>query len=200
MAEIKIVKKKQVWLWLLAGFVIPALLVYFLIFRSNGRNIEVINEANDITNTSENYLLGVNENNNIVADFVSFVENDTNRISLDLAYIEEALLKLTSATNVMAEEIGYDVLADLDKVKASAILIANEPFETSYAKNIRNATDNASTALQNMQLAKYPGLTDEVEELKNASTSINPKVLTLEQKNTVMNYFAKAANLLQKMN
>jgi hypothetical protein len=54
--------------------------------------------------------------------------------------------------------------------------------------------------LQNIQKAKYPGLADEVEELKSASESINPEVLTLEQKDAVKNYFAKASDLLQKMN
>jgi hypothetical protein len=54
------------------------------------------------------------------------------------------------------------------------MLITNEPFETSSCQNIRNAADNSTTALQNMQLAKYPWLSDEVEELKSASTAINP--------------------------
>jgi hypothetical protein len=49
-------------------------------------------------------------------------------------------------------------------------------------------------------LDKYPGLKDEAQDLKNASPSINPKVLTLEQKDAVKNYFAKASDLLQKMN
>ncbi len=47
-----------------------------------------------------------------------------------------------------------------------AILIKNEPFETSHANNIRNAAGQSTTALQNMQQAKYPGLTAEVNELK----------------------------------
>jgi hypothetical protein len=110
------------------------------------------------------------------------------------------LLKLASATNAMAGEIGYDIRADLDKVKDSITLIANEPFETSHAKNIRNAADNSTTALQNMQLAKYPWLTDEVEELKSASVSINPEVLTIDQKEAVTNFFTKAADLLKEMN
>jgi len=49
----------------------------------------------------------------------------------------------------------------------------------------------------NPQLEK---LIDEVEELKSASESIKPGVLTLEQKDAVKNYFAKASDLLQKMN
>jgi hypothetical protein len=142
----------------------------------------------------------VKENNSTVAAFVSFVENNSSRVNFDYAYTNEALLKLALATDAMAGEIDYDIQADLDEVKESIGLVANEPFETSNAKNIRNATDNSTTALQNMQLAKYPWLTDEVEELKSASVSINPESLLTGQKDAVYNYFAKAADLLQKMN
>jgi len=198
MAEIKIEQKKTGWIWLVVGLVIAALLVYFLVF--NDKNTEAVTEADYITNTDEQDLLGVKENNSTVAAFVSFVENDTNRMSLDHAYLNEALIKLTSATNAMAGEIGYDIQTDLDRVKESSTLIANEPFETTHADNIRKAADNSNTALQNMQQAKYPSLADEVAELKSASESIKPGVLALEQKDAVKNYFEKAADILQKMN
>jgi hypothetical protein len=202
MAEIKIVQKKQVVLWLLAGIAIAILLFYFLVFRDNSNNnsTEVVTETMSVSGTNENNLLGVKENNSTVAAFVSFVENNSNSVNFDYAYTNEALLKLALATDAMAGEIDYDIQADLDEVKESIGLVANEPFETSNAKNIRNATDNSTTALQNMQLAKYPWLTDEVEELKSASVSINPESLLTGQKDAVYNYFAKAADLLQKMN
>jgi hypothetical protein len=200
MAEIKIEQKKQGWQWLLVGLVIAAVLIYFVVFRDKNNTSDVVTEENYSSGTNDTNLLGVKENNSIVAAFVSFVENDTARISLDHAYTNEALLKLTAATDAMAGEIGYDIRTDLDKVKESALLIANEPFNTSSAKNIRNATDHSTTALQNMQLAKYPWLTDEVEELKSASKAISPLELTLEQKDVVTNYFTKASDLLDKMN
>lgn len=202
MAEIKIEKKKQVWPWLLAGLVLAAIVIYFLMFRDsdNVNTMEVVTEENYISGTNDTNLLDVKENNSTVAAFVSFVKNDTSRMSLDHAYTNEALLKLFAATNAMADEIDYEIQADLEKVKESANLITNEPFETSHANNIRNAADNSTTALQNMQQDKYPWLSDEVEELKNASTAINPLALTLEQRDAVKNYFAKAADLLDKMN
>jgi hypothetical protein len=202
MAEIKIEQKKQNWTWMIVGFVIAAILVYFIVFRDNNNSntIEKVTETNYVSHVNESDLLGVKENNSTVAAFVSFVENDTTRMSLDHAYTNEALLKLKAATNAMAGEIGYDIRADLEKVEESAILITREPFETSHAKNIRNAADKSTTALQNIQLAKYPGLKSEVDELKSASESIKPENLTLEQKDAVKNYFAKASDLLQKMN
>lgn len=200
MAEIKIEQKKQVWPWLLVGLVIAALLVYFLVFRDNNKNTEAVTEADYITNTNEPDLLGVKENNGTVAAYVNFVENTKEKMSLDHAYTTEALLKLIEATNAIANEVGYEVRADLEKVKEYAKMITNDPFETTHADNIRKAADILTNVLQNIQNAKYPGLADEVEELKSASESIKPGVLTLEQKDAVKNYFAKASDLLQKMN
>ena len=154
MAEIKIEQKKQIWPWILVGVVVLAILVYYIGFRDNNDTSEVVTEKNYVSGTNDTNLLGVKENNSTVAAFVSFVENDTSRMSLNHAYTNEALLKLTAATNAMADEIGYDIQADLEKVKESAILIDNEPFETSHAKNIRNAADQSTTALQNMQQSK----------------------------------------------
>ncbi|MFT6826813.1 MAG: hypothetical protein ACJAS1_006468 [Oleiphilaceae bacterium] len=200
MAEIKIEQKKQVWPWLLAVLVIAALLVYFLVFPDNGKNTEAETEADNITNTNEPELIGVNENNGTVAAYVSFVNNDTNKMSLDHAYTNEALLKLVEATNAIANEVEYDVQADLEKVKEYAKMISSDPFETTHADNIRKADDILTQVLQNIQKAKYPGLADEVSVLKNASESIKLGILTLDQKDAVKNYFAKAADLLQKMN
>ena len=203
MAEIKIEQKKPVWPWLLVGLVIVALIVYFLVFsnkNNNNNDLVVVTESNSDSGTNADNLLGVKENNATVIAFVNFVENNTSSTSLSQAYINEAFSKLNSATNAMAGEIGYDIQSDLAQVKESTTLVADEPFETSSAKNIRNATDNSTTALQNMQQDKYPWLSEEVEELKSASASINPEVLTLEQKDAIKNYFANAADILEKMN
>lgn len=200
MAEIKIERRKQVWPWLLVGLVIAASLLYFLVFRDNDENTETLVEAEIITNTKEYDLLGVNENNGIVLAYVNFVENNKEKMSLDHTYTNEALLKLIAATNAIANEVGYDVQADLEKVREYANMIAKDPFETTHADNIRKADDILTNALKNIQKAVYPGLADEVGKLKSASESIKPEVLTLEQKDAVKNYFAKAADLLQKMN
>ncbi|EIA08954.1 hypothetical protein [Flavobacterium frigoris] len=200
MAEIKIEKKKPVWPWLLVGLVIVALLVYFLVFRDNGENTEAVTEADYITNTNESDLLGVKENNGTVAAYVNFVENNKENMSLDHEYTNEALLKLIEATDAMANEVGYDVQGDIEKAREYAKMIEQDSFETTHADNIRKADDILTNILQNIQKAKYPGLADEVTALKSALESIKPGVLTLDQKDVVKNYFAKASGLLQKMN
>ncbi len=200
MAEIKIEQKKQIWPWLIVGLVIVALLLYFLVFRDNGENTEAVTEADSITNTNESDLLGVKENNGTVAAYVNFVDNSKEMMSLDHEYTNEALSKLIEATNAIANEVGYDVQADIEKVKEYAKMIASDPFETTHADNIRKADDILTNILQNIQKAKYPDLTNEVAALKSASESIKLGVLTLEQKDEVKTFFIKAADLLQKMN
>ena len=206
MAEIKIEQKKQIWPWMIAGLVIVALLVYFLGFRDSGNNIAEVTEATEateasyITDTSEPDLLGEKEINTTIAAYVDFVENSEGMMGLDHAYTNEALLKLIDAVNAKADEVGYEVRADLDKVREYAKIITVDPYETTHADNIRKAADILTNVLLNIQLAEYLGLTAEMDELKSASASINPEVLTLAQKDAVKNYFDKASDLLQKMN
>ncbi|KUO60086.1 hypothetical protein APF79_10125 [bacterium BRH_c32] len=200
MTEIKIEKKKLAWLWVLLGIIVIALLVYFMVFYNYDEGMNETHQTSELMDKNDKDLIGVNENNSTVAAYISFVENNKNKMSLDHAYTNEALLKLIEATNAMAGEVGYEVQTDLEKVKGYAEMITKDPFETTHADNIRKADDLLTNALQNIQKDKYPGLTNEIAELRNASESIKPGVLTLDQKNEVKNFFSKAADLLQKMN
>lgn len=200
MAEIKIERRKQIWPWMLVGLVIATSLVYFIAFSDNSKIAKTETYADYNTDTNKQNLLGVKENNSTVAAYVNFVENSNQQMSLDHAYTNEALLKLTDATNAMANEVGYEVRADIEKVKEYANMITKDPFDTTHADNIRKADDIITTVLQNIQKAHYPSLVNDIEELKIASASIKPEVLTLDQKDAVKNFFAKASDLLKKMN
>jgi hypothetical protein len=200
MAEIKIERRKQIWPWMLVGLVIAASLVYFIAIRDNSKIAKTDTQDDYNTDTEKQNLIGVNENNSTVAAYVNFVENSNQQMSLDHAYTNEALLKLTDATNAMADEVGYEVRADLEKVKEYATMITKDPFDTTHADNIRKANDIITTVLHNIQKAHYPSLVNDIEELKIASALIKPDVLTLDQKDAVKNFFAKASDLLKKMN
>ncbi len=191
MTEIKIEKKSAVWPWILLGLGIAALLLYFLVFNDRKEEVKQADTAD---------LISVHENNSTVAAYIILVEVDTNKMSLDHAYTNEALLKLTEATRAMADEIGYSVQADLDKVKEHAAKITSDPFETTHADDIRKSADIITGVLQNMQQTRYPELVNEAADLRNASASIDPDVLTLNQKEAVKSFFVKAADLLKKMN
>lgn len=140
------------------------------------------------------------ESSGAVSEFVDFVEDDENKMDLDHAYTQEALNKLVEATRATAENIDYDVKADLDKVKEYADKIATDPFATTHADNIRKSADILAGVLQKMQQAKYPELDKDVEELKESCAAIKPGVLTLDQKDAVKSFFNESAEVLGKMN
>lgn len=193
MTEIKIEKKRTVWPWILLGLGLIALLLYFFVFNKANENERVV----EVPTTT---LIDVHKNNSTVTAYVTFINSDSNKMSLDHSFANEALLKLTDATNAMANEVGYNVKADLDKAKELANKITNDPFETSHADNIRKAADILAGSLQNLQQAKYPGLANEARAVKDAAMAINPEILTLDQKDAVKTFFSNAADILQKMN
>lgn len=121
-------------------------------------------------------------------------------MSLDHAYSSEALTKLTDAVDAMATEAGYDVKVDIAKAKQYADEITKDPLVTTHADKIRSAANVLSTSLQNMQQAKYPGLSAEAADVKSAAAAIIPQTLTLDQRDAVKSFFRKAADLLTKMN
>ena len=191
MTEIKIEKKKPLWPWILLvlGLLVAA---WFFFFRND--------KQETMETAANNALIDVHENNSTVAAYVTFINSDTNTMSLDHAYTSEALTKLTDAADAMATEAGYDVKVDIAKAKQYADEITKDPMSITHADKIRSAADVLSTSLQNMQQAKYPGLSAGAADVKSAATAIIPETLTLEQRDAVKSFFRKAADLLNKMN
>lgn len=191
MAEIKIEKKKAVWPWVLLALVLIAGIIYLYYSLTTTRDSEAVATGTEVTQP--------NNNIDTVNDFVTYVNSDTNKMGLDHSYTSDALVKLTQAVSAKANAIGYDIKADLDQVKQYADRITNDPFETSHADDIRKAADILSNSLQNIQEAKYPALSNDAREVKDAAAAIKPDVLTLDQKDAVKAFFSDAADLLQKM-
>jgi len=191
MTEIKIEKKMPVWPWIL--LVLGLLFAgWFFFVRSD--------KAEPVETADKTALIDLHKNNIIVATYVTFINSDTNTMSLDHAFTSEALTKLTDAVDAMATETGYDLKADVAKTKQLAYEITEDPMATTHADKIRSAADVLSTSLQNIQQAKYPGLSAEATDVKSAASAINPETLTLDQRDAVKSFFRKAADLLNKMN
>ncbi|MBA3284927.1 MAG: hypothetical protein H0U27_07690 [Nitrosopumilus sp.] len=191
MTEIKIEKKKPVWPWILLvlGLLVA---VWFFFFRND--------KYEPVETADRTALIDTDENNNTVAAYVTFINADKNKMSIDHTYASEAITKLTDATDAMATEVGYDVKADIAKAKQYADEITKNPMSTTHADKIRSSADVLSTALQNMQQAKFPGLSTEAADVKSAAEAIDPQALTLDQRDVVKSFFSKTADLLNKMN
>lgn len=196
MAEIKIEKKTPIWPFLLAGLIIIGLIVYFLGVKGDKENTAPI----VVTETNDSNLIDVKEDNSKVAEYVYFIKNMNDSMTLDHTFSNIALLKLISATEAISNEVDFDVKADLDKAKDLADQITENPNETNHADKIKKASEIITNALQNIQQSKYSGLSNDIAEVRIASESIKPEVLTLDQKVEVKAFFGKAADLLEKMN
>lgn len=194
MTEIKIEKKKPVWPWLLGtAALIAAGVAFWLSGKDEG------NEQPMATN-DEKAWIDKKEDNKTVAAYVTFIESDTSTMGLDHVYTHEALTKLANAVDAMAKEVDYDVNADIAKTKEYADDITKNPLEDTHANKIRSAAEILSNALQNIQQARYPSLSNEAAGVKSAAMAINPDLLTLDQRDAVKSFFGKAADLLHKMN
>ena len=194
MTSAKIDTKSILWPWALLGIGILSLLIYLLFLFTSGER------KAGLENTEGADLLSVRENNTTVTAFVKFINNDTNNTVIYSSYINTALLKLTRAVGAMAAETGYNARADLDKAREYESKIANDLSGSALSENTRNTADILATLLQKMQQAKYPELTFESDELKNAAATINPHVSISNQRTTVKSFFIKAADILQEMN
>lgn len=192
MVEIRIEKRKSIWLWAIIIIVISAAIVYLLSINNVSKKIQKVSETED--------LYRVRENIATINAFVVFVETDSNTMSIDHGYTNEALLKLVGAIKTIADELDYDIETDMDRIKTYAEVITNETSETTHANNIRKAAELITKILQNIQQAKYPELSNEVIRLNNATLSIKSDLLTLDQKDSIKSFFKIASDLFKKMN
>lgn len=199
MAEIKIEKKSPMWPWILLALVVIGILVYLFAF-SGDEDDNRRDDRTEQTSEQSSDTRQVAPNNSTVVAYVSFIKEDPDQMGLDHDFTNEALLKLTNATSAMAEEIGYNIQKDLEQVRTHADKITRDPYETTHANSIRKSAEILANVLQNMQKKAFSGLSGEANEVKNAATSIDPNVLTLDQKEDVKNFFRESADLLEKMN
>jgi len=191
MTEIKIEKKTPIWPWILLLLVLLFVAWYFFVRNDKAVPVEIED------NTT---LIDVQENNNAVAVYVSFINSDSATMGIDHVFTSEVFAKLIAAVEAMASESGYDVKADIANAKQLANEIKIDPIVTDHGDKIRSAADVLGNSLQNMQQAKYPGLSAEAADVKSAALAINPETLTLDQQDAVKSFFRKAADLLIKMN
>lgn len=201
MAEIKIEKKSTpIWPWILLGVALLALLIYLFSSRDEGNERD---EMTEVTTEDSSYASSTREvtgGNSAVLAFVSFIRDDPDQMGLNHEFTNEALSKLTTATNALAEKVGYDIQQDMALVRTLTQKITTDPFETTHANSIREAAGILAQSLQNIQQKAFSGLASDADEVKKAAAGIKANVLTLDQKKEVKSFFGESADLLEKMN
>ncbi|MGI8637442.1 MAG: hypothetical protein ACR2KZ_18760, partial [Segetibacter sp.] len=86
MAEVKIEKKKSNWLWVLIGLLFVAGIIYLYFSLTNVSNENVLEKNNSSA------VITQIEDAGAVEGFISYVNEDTNKMSLDHTFTNTALL------------------------------------------------------------------------------------------------------------
>ena len=205
MAEIKIEKKKPIWPWIILVLVILALLYFFVFAGDEEEAIEEV-ETEQIDETAvledeEEDVAGYENEalaDETVAGYLAYVD-DEEKMGLDHEYTNNALISLMNAVQAQADEVDYDIAADMEVVKVAANKIQRDPLAGTHANSIKAAGARLAVILGKLQEAEYPELGAEVQEVKTAVENINVDVLTLNQKDQIIKFFDEAADVLRRM-
>lgn len=181
-------KKRSLWPWVIVAIIIIGAIIAWIGLTNTRETKEVQTQTESPKNAE----------GGPVAEYIQFI-NEGSSMGLDHQFTNNALLKLTNAIYAKAQQTGYDVKANMEQVREHADHITQDPFETTHANSIRKAADILTNAMENMQKSKYPGLNEQVNEVRNAANNINPDILTLDQRDAVKSFFKKSADLLQAM-
>lgn len=216
MAEIKIEKKKPIWPWIILVLVILAIL-YFLVFANDDDNVDDMDDMDteqveegtvwddedttswdNETDTDSWETDTLSATGQGVAGYLTYI-SDQNRMGVDHQYTNNALIELMNAVQAKADEINYDITADMEPIKQDAQKIQNDPTATNHANTIKSAGTKLANVLQKIQKQQYPNAAQDVEEMKTAANNIDGSVLTLQQKDQINKFFNEAADVLRKM-
>ena len=218
MAEIKIEKKKPIWPWIILVLVILAIL-YFLVFANDNEDddmetdeTEQLQEENvweeedtttwgaesDTTawDTTATDTLGGSQAG--VSGYLTYI-SDKSKMGVDHEYTNNALLQLVDAVEAKANEINFDIQADMQSVRQDANAIQQDPTGQNHANKIKQAGTKLADILEKMQQENFPNLSQDVQEMKTAANNIQGSVKTLEQKDQINKFFDEAADVLRKM-
>lgn len=211
MAEIKIEKKKPIWPWIILALVILALL-YFLVFADNDDNddleedeIEQVEEGaawEDDTDTTswdnETEAMNSQSTGQGVAGYLAYI-SDNEKMGVDHEYTNNAIIELMNAVQAKADEMNYDISADMQSVRQDAKAIQEDPTSLNHANTIKTIGTKLANVMEKMQKEKYPDLSNDVAEVKTAAQNINAATPTLDQKDQIKKYFDEAGDVLKKM-
>lgn len=215
MAEIKVEKKKNYWGWIIGGLLAIGIVAWFLMADTDGApeidEVERIEteevgvadpamDENPQATAMEAAKAEIMQDPDVkMEEFVAFI-GDKSRMGLDHEYTSEAMVKLVNATIERAIVTDVDINPELQSAVQKAEAITKDPMDGDHADKIKQAYLSITDVIEKVQEEKFPKLSDEVEQVREAAESIDPAVLTLEQKEKVNSYFDEAADVLQKMN
>ena len=209
MAEIKVEKKKNYWGWIIGALLAVGIIVYFLMADTDGApqsegadQVETeatVNGASEMDAEDAAKAEIMQNPDAQITEFTQFI-GDTSKMGIDHEYTSEALVKLVNATIERAVVSDVDINTELRSAIQKAEAITSDTRDTDHSDKIKKAYLSVTEVIAKIQEVKFPQLSDEMEEVRDAAQGIDSAVLTLDQKEKVNSYFKEAADILQQMN
>jgi hypothetical protein len=208
MAEIKIEKKKPIWPWIILVLVILAIL-YFLVFADDDDDLDEVEteqveettwEEEDAETTTWEDQTDTTEwdTSGGVEGYLAYI-SDQEKMGIDHQYTNNALIELINAVQAKADEMNFDISADMESVRQEAQAIKSDPMALTHANTIKSAGTKLANVMEKMQMEEFPNLSSDVTEVKTAAQNIEGSTPTLDQKDQVKMFFDEAGDLLKKM-
>lgn len=219
MAEIKIVKKKPIWPWiLLVLIVLLAAILFFLYGDRLGNDVDDVDDVDDMTTElNDDY----NSQPNDDMDRVSYEDSlnrdnsnrmamsyrnsiaDTTKLGVDNVSTKMALMNLSKAVEAKANEYqmqdseALEMLREELRTVDSTLNVNQNGLDTKLFKTTGMRVLSVMDTLQRVQ---FPNLTDEVNEVKTAINEIQPSTTLAKQNKAVNSFFKESNDVLNRMN
>jgi hypothetical protein len=204
MAEIEIEKKSPIWPWILLAILIIAALLYFFVLAdddvddADDMNTEQVMDDDEMDNETMEYEDAENmQYVKAINEYDTYINNP--EMGVDHEYTNGALMKLISAVDATANNLGVDIDADLENARNEAQEITEDPMKVTHANSIKDAGQHILKALQTMQEEKFSNLSSAYSEVDAAFAKIEGAQETLNQKEEVKSFFTKVSSLLNSM-
>lgn len=198
MAELHVVRKSNsIYPWLLIGLVVLALVLWWLLGRNRGEP-QLGTAMTDSTLVRDS---SAGMSSSAVRDFARFAEADL-PVSVSHNVTADGLRKLAAAIEAVAPSgtvAGMDVGLRADEIRQRADSLQRDPSSLTHARQTREAFLLAASVLQQMQEARFTGMTDQTRQVMDAAQGLKADADLLDQTPQVRQFFTSAATALRGM-
>ena len=186
------------WPWLiglivLAGFVWIMLTYVYIPEDNSGRTFK------DYSFHSATHFIPPKDTINEVKEFINYLR-DTSGTITSVNYTERGLIKLQSAISFVADNTDStdsSISACIDFLDRTIAKI--DTSSKNYLGELIPALSAAIRAIQSIQRVNFPGLSDDISNLKESEKRIDSKKSIGSQVTEIRNFFNEAGSTLQRM-
>jgi len=196
--------------WII-GLLLVAIVVWYAVdsmipgegLVSEGEQIEAI----DGDQTLDENIDGVMAYDITKADgykaYMNFMERAEKENNLYHEKSSEGMNHLATALSKVVEEYGFSEEVAMEEKRQKMVNTVNAMNKdwtaATYPGQLRNAALATTEVMYGIQGEIYPGLADNVAQVQQLATAIDPDMMMLEQKEKMKSFFNESASVLREM-